>query len=381
MKRILRRLWVLTVKELLQLLRDRVLLIATVYLFTLDIFLAASGVKLTLHNTNLAAFDQDRSHSSRDLISRFQPPYFNFKGFLKSPNGVFSAFDQGKIMAFLDIPDGFEQALKSGHQTKVQLLVDTSNSIMGYLVAGYSAQIISDFSQKMMFDRLGITKEMLERFPIINLDSRVFFNSNQEEPWFTSLSELLTVITMLTMLLPAAALVREKERGTVEQLLVSPVSTFEILISKILAMTIVILVGTAVSVGFIIEGIFHVPIRSSLSLFFLITAFYVFTSCGYGLFIGTIARNLAQVGLMTIIGIAPIVFLSGTWTPPEAMPVWLRSMMIFSPLYYFIQASFGIFLKGVGWKFLWTKVLGMIFLGLGVLLLSIIFFRKHFVGG
>ncbi len=379
MRRVLRRLWVLTVKELLQLLRDRVLLIATIYLFTLDIFLAASGVKLTLHNTTFAAFDNDRSLSSRELISRFRAPYFDFQGFLKGPDKVFSAFDRGKIMAFLDIPDGFEQALKSGRQTKVQLLVDTSNSIMGYLVAGYSAQIISNFSQKMMFDRLGITKEMLERFPIISLESRVFFNPNQDEPWFTALSEVLTVITMLTMLLPAAALVREKERGTVEQLLVSPVSTFEVLISKILAMTMVILVGTTVSVGFIIEGIFHVPIKSSLALFFLITTFYVFTSCGYGLFIGTMARNLAQVGLMTIIGIAPIVFLSGTWTPPEAMPGWLRSMMIFSPLYYYIQASFGIFLKGVGWEFLWPKVLGMISLGLVVLLLSVTFFRRRFI--
>ncbi len=379
MKVLLRRLWVLTIKELLQLLRDRVLLVATVYLFTLDIFLAASGVKLTLHHVNFTAFDQDRSHASRELLSRFRSPYFEFQGFLSKEGDVFSGFDQGRFLAFLNIPDGFEEKIKNGEQIKVQLLVDTSNSIMGYLVAGYSAQIVADFSRETMLDRLGLTEEMLERFPLISLDWRVFFNPNQDEPWFTSISELLTVITMLTMLLPAAALVREKERGTVEQLLVSPVSPLEVLLSKIMAMTVVILVGTAVSVGFIIEGIFHVPIRGSLLVFFLITTLYVFTTCGYGLFIGTLARNLAQVGLMTIIAIAPMVFLSGTWTPPEAMPIWLRSLMIFSPLYYYIQASYGIFLKGTGWAFLQGKVFGMAILGFLVLGLGAALFRREFL--
>ncbi|NPB08980.1 MAG: ABC transporter permease, partial [Thermodesulfobacteria bacterium] len=279
----------------------------------------------------------------------------------------------------LDVPDGFEEDLKTNRQARVQLLVDTSNAIMGYLVASYGAVIVADYSRDQLFERLGLTKEMLERLPLISLKERVFFNPNQEESWFTAVSELLTVITMLTMLLPAAALVREKERGTIEQLLVSPVSPVEVLLSKILAMSLVILVGTTISVGFILEGVFHIPVRGHLSVFLLITAFYVFTACGYGLFIGTLARNLAQVGLMTIIAIAPIVFLSGTWTPPEAMPVWLRSLMIFSPLYYYIQTSYGVFLKGVGWDFLLPRMAGMLLLGTGVLLVSSYFFRRRFL--
>jgi len=375
-----RRIWVLTVKEILQLLRDKVLLIATIYLFTVDIFLAASGVKLTLHHASFMALDQDRTQASRELLARFRSPYFDFKGLLMSPRQGLDALDQGKILALIDIPGGFEEALKSLHQTQVQLLVDTSNAMMGYLVAGYGAQIVADFSRQQMLDYLGMTEEMLKRFPLIRLEPRVLFNPNQEETWFTALSELLTVITMLTMLLPAAALVREKERGTVEQLLVSPVAPVEVLLAKILAMSVVILVGTLISVGLVMEGAFQVPIRGSLLVFLVITAFYVFTSCGYGLLIGTMARNLAQVGLLTIIGIAPIVFLSGTWTPPEAMPIWLRSLMIFSPLYYYIQAAYGIFLKDVGWRFLLPKVLGMLGLGLGVLVLAGSFFRRRFMG-
>ncbi len=379
MKR-LRRIWVLTVKEILQLLRDRTLLIATVYLFTIDIFLAASGVKLTLHHAAYVVFDQDRTQASRELRGRFRSPYFDLKGLILRPEQAFGALDKGKVLAFLDIPDGFEQDLKTKRQARVQLLVDTSNAMMGYLVAGYASQIVAEFSQEQMLTQLGLTEEMLDRFPLIKLEQRVFFNPNQEETWFTAPSELLTVITMLTMLLPAAALVREKERGTIEQLMVSPVSTMEVFLAKILAMTMVILVGTLISVGIVIEGAFHVPIRGSMAVFMLVTTFYVFTSCGYGLLIGTIARNLAQVGLLTIIAIAPIVFLSGTWTPPEAMPIWLRSLMAFSPLYYFIQSSYGIFLKGVGFDFLFPKVGAMFILGFLVLGLTGFFFRKRFIG-
>ncbi|RUM87799.1 MAG: ABC transporter permease [Thermodesulfatator sp.] len=374
----LRRLWVLTVKEILQLWRDRVLLLASLYLFTVDIFLAGSGIKLTLHQVPFSVFDLDRSAASRELIARFQKPYFRFQGYLRSPEEAFRGFDQGRFLALFDFPDGFEEDLKTERQTRLQLLVDTSNAIMGNLIAGYSALIVSRYAQDITLHRLGYTKEMLRRFPLVDLKWRVFFNPNQEEAWFNALSELLTVITMLTMLLPAAALVREKERGTIEQLLVSPVSPLEVLLSKISAMTLVILTGTLLAVGLVLEGCFRVPIRGSFFAFLLITVFYVFTSCGYGLFIGTLSRNLAQVGLLTIIAIAPIVFLSGTWTPPEAMPTWLRSLMVFSPLYHYLQMSFGLFLKGTGWDFLAPRAGRMLGLGVLVLFASTLFFRKRF---
>ena len=374
----LRRLWVLTAKEIIQLLRDRVLLIATLYLFTMDIFLAGSGVKLTLHQVPFKVFDLDRSPASRDLMSRFQKPYFAFKGYVRSSEEIFPGLDQGRFLAVFDLPDGFEEDLKTKKQTKVQLLVDTSNAIIGNLIAGYSSLIVSKYAREETLKSLGFPEEIIQRFPLAELDWRVFFNPNQEEAWFNSISELLTVITMLTMLLPAAALVREKERGTIEQLLVSPVSPLEVLLSKILAMTIIIWVGTLLAVALILEGCFSVPIRGNFFVFLLATAFYVFTSCGYGLFIGTISRNLAQVGLLTIIALATIVFLSGTWTPPEAMPFWLRSLMVFSPLYHYLQISFGLFLKGVGWSFIFPKAIRMLFLGIVVLCASAIFFRTRF---
>ncbi|WP_022852651.1 ABC transporter permease [Thermodesulfatator atlanticus] len=374
----LNRIKVLLVKELLQLLRDKVLVIATIYLFTVDIFLAASGVNLTLNRVSFKTLDFDKTSVSRDLIDRFRPPYFEYRGEVPRRVQAEELLEQGKILAYLEIPDGFEQSLKTNQKTQVLLLVDTSNAIMGYLIAGYSAGIVAGFSQEKSLETLGLMPEMIERLPLVEGASRVLFNPNQEETWFNALSELLTVITLLTMLLPAAALVREKERGTIEQLLVSPARPLEILLAKIFAMTLVILLGVLAATSFIIKGTFHIPMRGSLPVFLMITCFYVFTSSGYGLLIGGIANNLAQVGLLTIIAIAPIVFLSGTWTPPEAMPFWLSSMMSFSPLFYFIQMAYGLFFKGVGWDFLLPKIAKMLALGFLVLWGSAFAFKRRF---
>ncbi|MBA2849500.1 ABC transporter permease [Thermosulfuriphilus ammonigenes] len=378
MRASLRRIYVLTIKELLQLVRDTALIVATVYLFLVDVYIAGSGVSISLRNTLLMGLDHDRSHHSRELMARFTSPYFIYAGEVARSQEAIRLLERGEAMVVLDIPEGFEADIASGRGTEVQMLVDTSNSAIGFLAASYGGQIVATFSQDQAFERLGLKDEDLEKLPLIINRERIWFNPNQREPWFMSVSELLTVITLLTMLLPAAAMVREKERGTIEQLLVSPLGPLEIMFSKVLAMTGVILVGTAASIGFVLEPIFKVPLRGSLPLFFLATALYVFTSCGYGLFIATLARNLAQVGLLTIIAIAPIIFLSGTWTPPEAMPFWLRELMVFSPLHYYILITYGIFLKGVGLRTLWPEFLGMITLGLAIFAFGAYRFRRQF---
>ena len=174
-----------------------------------------------------------------------------------------------------------------------------------------------------------------------------------------SISELLTVITLFSMLLPAAAMVREKERGTVEQLLVSPLNGFQVMFPKVLAMTIVIILLTGLSLVLVLRGIFDVPFKGSIGTFFAVTTLYVFTTSGLGLLVATIARNMAQAGML----IAPMLFLSGAWTPPEAMPWFMRQLMGLSPLHYYIDASFGILLKGSELRQIAPQILGMTVLG------------------
>ena len=203
--------------------------------------------------------------------------------------------------------------------------------------------------------------------PVIQNRYRVLYNPNRIDSWFMSIMELLTVITMLSMMLPAAAAVREKERGTIEQLAVSPLSSLQILLPKVISMGLVILFGVAVCLFFIIIPIFDLPVKGSIGLFFAVTALYVFTASGIGLFIATISHSLGQVTMLVILLLMPIILLSGAWTPPEAMPQALHWAMYISPLYYFNEMSYAILLKGAGIDILWDSLLGLNGVGGGVL--------------
>jgi ABC-2 type transport system permease protein len=193
-----------------------------------------------------------------------------------------------------------------------------------------------------------------------------------------SISQLLNIITVFSLLLPAAAAVREKERGTVEQLLVSPLSPLQILLPKVLAMGGVILLAVLMSLSLVLWPVFAVPVRGSLGLFLALSALYIAATSGLGLFIATVARNMAQVGMLTILIIAPMLFLSGAWTPPEAMPGWLAQAMVISPLHHFMDIAFGILLKGEGLPELARPVVALLIIGSVLAGLGLWRFRRQF---
>jgi len=209
-------------------------------------------------------------------------------------------------------------------------------------------------------------------------DHRVWYNPDQNDAWFESISHLLRQITIFAILLPAAALVREKERGTVEQLLVSPLTPFQIMLPKVVAMTVVIVCATAVALLGIMKPAFGVPIRGSLLLFLTLTALFVFSTAGMGLAAATVAKNQAQVGLMTLLVVAPMMLLSGLVAPMEALPPWTRHLMMLSPLRYFIDIANGILLKGSDVSTLWKPVLEMVVLGGGLFGFGMWRFRRQF---
>ena len=371
------RMAAMTGKELLQLARDTLLVLAVLYLFTLDIMMAG-GVKMDLNKATVVVHDMDHSLASRELIYRFQQPYFQLGGEILDQKEGIQLLDQGKALMVLDIPPRFQHDLIQGRPTEVQVQVDTSNTVLGTLAASYSGQIIGQYGFDAALQRMGLSDEGLAAVPMLVDRHRVWYNPNQKDSWFMSISELLTVITVLAMMLPAAAAVREKERGTIEQLLVSPLTPMQILLPKVIAMTLVILLGTALSVGLIIHGVFHVPMKGSLTLFFAVTAMYTFAMSGLGLFVSTMSRNLAQAAMMIIMIMMPIILLSGAWTPPEAMPAGIRQAMYISPLYYYIEISYAILLKGAGIKILWDSLLGLGMLGSLVFGFGVWRFRRQF---
>lgn len=373
-----RRLAVMTRKELVQLFRDTPLMGFLIYSFTLSVYVTGNGIQTQLKNAGLVVYDADRSVSSRELISRFHPPYFRFDGELTHPNEGFLQLDRGQSMVVLDIPARFHEALTAGEPTAVQLLVDTTNSPQGLSAAGYAARIVGQFSQELIMTRNGQTGSSSTTVPMILSDHRVWFNQDQNETWFESISHLLRMITIFAVLLPAAALVREKERGTVEQLLVSPLTPAQIMLPKVVAMTLVILGATAVALFGVMLPVFGVPIRGSIVLLFFLTALFIVATAGIGVFASTVTKNQAQVGMMTLLVVAPMLLLSGIFTPLETMPAWVRYLMALSPLRYFIEIATGILLKGIGLEMLWSQALSMVVLGGSLFGFGMWRFRRQF---
>jgi len=372
------RIIAMTVKELKQLVRDPVLLLIIAYFFTADVYLAGSGINLSLRNASVMVIDHDHSAASRELIYRFRQPYFEYKGEISGKNKAEKLLDKGQVLAVLDIPENFQRLLLQGHPTAVQFQVDTSNTVLGTLATSYATQITADFGRDFVTKRLRLNVEQMAALPIIQNRYRVLYNPNRIDSWFMTIMELLSVITMLSMMLPAAAAVREKERGTIEQLAVSPLSSLQILLPKVISMGLVILLGVAVSLFLIIIPVFHLPVKGSIGLFFAVTALYVFTASGIGLFIATISRSLAQVTMLVILLMMPILLLSGAWTPPEAMPQAMRWAMTLSPLSYFNEMSYAILLKGAGVDILWDSLLGLSVLGVVFFSFGVWRFRKQF---
>ncbi len=373
-----RRLLVMTRKEMLQLSRDVPILLLLVYSFTLAVYLTGNGIKSQLHNASLLVQDADHSFSSRELIHKFQAPFFRLEGETADPQEGLRWLDQGKAMVVLEIPPRFHEQLMTGEPTALQLLVDTTNSPQGLSAASYAARIVAQFGQEAALSRAGDTEESSQNLPVIVSEHRVWYNQDQNDTWFESISHLLRQITIFAILLPAAAMVREKERGTVEQLLVSPLTPFQIMLPKVLAMTVVILCATAVALFGVIRPAFGVPIRGSVVLFFGLTALFVFTTSGMGLAAAALTRNQAQVGMLTLLVVAPMLLLSGLVAPMEAMPAWANNLMILSPLRYFVEIAQGILLKGVGLSILWKSVLAMALLGGGLFGFGMWRFRRQF---
>ncbi|MGE0643290.1 MAG: ABC transporter permease [Nitrospira sp.] len=360
------RLFVMTRKELLQLGRDVPLLLFLLYSFSLSVYISGAGIAMQLSNASLVVHDGDHSESSRELIHRFREPYFRFDGEVSDPKEGMARLDQGTAMVLLDIPPRFHESILGQEAVAVQLQVDTTNAPQGLSAAAYAARIVGGFSFDLTQSRLGVVSGDDRLMPVVNSAHRVWFNQDQDETWFQSISHILRMITLFGFLLPAAALVREKEHGTVEQLLVSPVTPLQIMLSKVLAMTLVILAATTLAMVTVLKPIFGVPIKGSIFLFFLVTMLYSFTIAGLGLFAATVTKNQAQVGMLALLVISPMLLLSGITTPFEAMPPWVQSLMALSPLRYYINVTYGVLLKGVGIELLWDSVLAMALLG-GVL--------------
>jgi ABC-2 type transport system permease protein len=363
-------------KEFAQIVRDVPLLIILVWAFTAAIYSAGRGRATETMNIATAVYDLSRGPASREFLSHLQPPYFKMVAYLQNETDVTMWLDRGKAAIVVIIPPDFQRDIDGAAQAHIQVLTDGALAMPATVSIAYIAAISGKYSVSVLEQRAAASAGVPIRGPTLNERLRVKFNPNMLSSWFAALLELLNMCTMISLLLTAANLIREKEHGTVERLLVSPVRPAEIFFSKIIPTVLVVLVLTTCSFVVVLIPAFDLPIRGSLLLFYGVTALYVFAMASMGIAIALVARNMAQAIMIMILILQPMIFLSGAWNPPEAMSPWLRGISLVSPLRYFIDFAFGVILKGNGLSVLVWDVLGIVVLGVVLFTFSLFWFER-----
>lgn len=369
MRRALSNILWLGTKELRSVLSDFVLLGLVIYSFSIAVISQAQSYSQELHNASIAIVDEDQSALSRQIASAFLPPYFKSPDRLAQAD-IEGAMNAGKYTFVIDIPPNFERDVLVGRQPDLQVNVDATAMVQAGLGSGYAEQIVSTEIANFV--------SRTQRTPPspVNLAIRIAFNPNVTTAWFTSVMGIINSVTMLAIVLAGAALVRERERGTMDHLLVMPVSPMEIALSKIWANGLVIAVAVALSLYLVVKGFLGVPIAGSIPLFLLGTSLYLFFATSIGLFLGTVARSMPQLGLLYMLVAVPLNQLSGSSTPLESMPPLLATIMRASPSTHFVSFAQSILYRGAGFDAVWQQFLAVVAIGSIFLVLSIARFRS-----
>ncbi|OYX11232.1 MAG: ABC transporter permease [Rhizobiales bacterium 32-66-8] len=346
----LRNLMPLLMKEFQSLRRDRVLMALVLYAFSVAILVQANGMQHDLHNATIAVVDEDQSPLSHAIADALLPPRFQ-PVVAVSAQQIDPAMDRARYVFVLNIPPRFQADVRAGRAPDVQLLIDAT----ALMQAGIGATDIANiFAQEVARFRSG-SDEATGTNPTLQV--RTAFNQALVSSWFTGTMGLITNITMLSVLLAGAALVREREHGTLEHLLVLPVRPVEVMLAKILSNGLVILVLTGLSVLLVLRGILGMQIAGSVALFLVGVALYLFFTASLGIFLGTVAGSMPQLGLLFMLVVLPMNILSGGFTPLESMPIWLQWGMQVSPSTQFVAFAQAILYRGAGFDVVWPRFL------------------------
>ena len=365
----LKNIWRLGIKELWSLWRDPVMLILIVYTFTASVYTAASAMPETLHHAPIAIVDEDHSPLSQRIASAFYPPHF-MPPQLLSWQAVDAGMDAGDFTFALTIPPNFQRDVLARRSPALQLNVDATRMSQAFTGSGYIQQIA-----------IGEVNEFVKRYrgaePLpVDLALRARFNPSLDKAWFGSVVQIINHITLLSIILTGAALIREREHGTIEHLLVMPVTPAQIMLSKIWSMALVVLIASFLSLNLMVRGVLGVPIEGSIALFFAGAALSLFATTSMGIFIATLARNMPQFGMLMMLTIMPLQMLSGGTTPRESMPEIVQNIMLIAPTTHFVELSQAILYRGAGLETVWQPFLALALIGTVLFSLSLARFRK-----
>ncbi len=358
----------LGVKELRSLRRDPLMLVFILFSFTAAIYSAAS-VTMELRKAAVAIVDEDRSQLSGAIAAGLIPPRFMAPeqvGMREADRGM----DRGRYTFVLDIPPGFQRDVLAGKRPAVQLNVDATQTSQAFIGAGYIQSIAAAEIAQFLRPGTSATASPVE------LATRMRFNPNLSSKWFGTVMELINNITMLSIILTGAAVIREREHGTIEHLLSMPLAPVEIMAAKVWANGLVVLVSAALSLKLVVQGLLDVPVAGSVPLFLCGALVHLFATTSMGIFLGTVARAMPQLGLLVMLVVLPLEVLSGGMTPRESMPDAVRYVMTLAPTTHFVSLAQAILYRGAGFDVVWPQFVAVAGIGAALFTGALLRFRR-----
>ena len=365
----LRNILQLGIKELFSLRRDVVMVVLIFYGFSFNIYVPAQHAHMELRNAAVAVVDEDHSQLSRAIQDALLLPYFKQPVIIQATE-IDRVMDTGLYTFVIDIPPNFQRDILSGHRPTIQVNVDATAMTQAGHGAGYLQQIITRETQAIM------GQGGAEDQTAVSLNVRVKFNPNLYSKWFLGVMQLINMITILAIVLTGAALIREREHGTIEHLLVMPLTPAEIMIAKVWANGLVIVLAAFLSLQFVIKGLLGVEIAGSIPLFILGTMAYLFSVSSLGIFLATLVRSMPQFGLLAFPVFIMMILLSGGTTPLQSMPVWLQNVMQVMPSTHFVSLAQAILYRGAGFEVVWLQFLTILGIGAVFFLAALKLFRR-----
>lgn len=359
----------LGIKELYSLWHDKVMMILIVYSFTVAIYVGATSTSTELHNAPIGFIDEDGSVLSHQIIKAFYPPRFSEPD-LFAFSDVDAKLDASLYTFVIVIPSDFEKRLISGKKPEIQVNIDANRMTQAGIGAGYIQQIIY---QEIKHYFSGVQAKQALPIGII---TRMKYNPNLTSKWFGGVMEIINKISLLSIILTGAALIREREHGTLEHLMVMPLNAAEIILAKIWSMGVVVLLSASFSLIFVVEGVLQVPVAGSEFLFLFGAMLVLLATTSMGILMGTIARTMPQLGLIFILTILPLQVLSGGITPFESMPHWLQNVMLFMPTSHFVSIAQAILYRGAGLDIVWPNMVAIVAISTVYFSIALMLFKK-----
>ena len=365
----------LTIKELRSFRSDPIMILLVAYSFTIAIYAAATGASTEATNLSIGIVDEDHSDLSRRIADGLTPPTFKRVIQLTAAE-LDPAMNAQRVLFAIEIPPKFQEDILAGRESTVQIDVDATAAAQAFNGMTYIQNVINDY----------VLQFVTGREPGMGLPIKVLihakFNPNLKSSWFTAVMQIISNLTMITVMLTGAALIREREQGTVEHLLVMPVVPIEIMLSKILANGVIIVVSAGLSLLLVVQWWLQVPTAGSTLLFLVGACFYVFTVAALGIALGTIASTMAQFGLLSIPVLLVMMLLSGSTTPLESMPVWLKYvMLVISPTPHFVIFAQDVLYRGADASIVWPEIVATTAIGSVYFALALYRFRRVIFSG